>query len=197
MLKTNDLLKKIVKKLKGYPNLKCIVLYGSHARGEAHKDSDIDLLIVLDVDKPIEELNKILKIIRSADKETKANIQLTNLKDKNYSLYQNVMREGIILYGKFDIGVKELKLNPYRVINYNLTKSKPKIKVMVSKRVNGTVINKDGGKKIYRYKGLREEKGVIVLPNSSLLLPEEISKGFIEFLERYDVDYKQFKVWKE
>ena len=137
-----------------------------------------------------------MKIIRSVDKETKVNIQLTNLKDKNYSLYQNVIREGIVLYGKFDIGVKELKLNPYRVINYNLAKSKPRIKVMVSKRVNGTVIKKAGGK-IYRYNGLKEEKGVIVLPNSSLLLPEELSRGFMEFLDRYDVDYKQFKVWKE
>ena len=196
MLKINDLLKKIVKKLKDYPNLKCTILYGSYARGEAHKDSDIDLLIVLDVGKPIKELDKILKIIRSVDKETKVNIQLTNLKDKNYSLYQNVIREGIVLYGKFDIGVKELKLNPYRVINYNLAKSKPRIKVMVSKRVNGTVIKKAGGK-IYRYNGLKEEKGVIVLPNSSLLLPEELSRGFMEFLDRYDVDYKQFKVWKE
>jgi len=196
MLKINDLLKEIAKKLKDYPNLKCIILYGSYARGEAHKDSDIDLLIVLDVGKPIKELDKILKIIRSVDKETKVNIQLTNLKDKNYSLYQNVIREGIVLYGKFDIGVKELKLNPYRVINYNLAKSKPRIKVMVSKRVNGTVIKKAGGK-TYSYKGLKEEKGVIVLPNSSLLLPEELSRGFMEFLDRYDVDYKQFKVWKE
>src|SRR3989338_5618281 len=112
MLKINDLLKEIAKKLKDYPNLKCIILYGSYARGEAHKDSDIDLLIVLDVGKPIKELDKI------------------------YSLYENVIREGIVLYGKFDIGVKELKLSPYRVINYNLAKSKPRIKVMVSKRVN-------------------------------------------------------------
>ena len=195
MLKINSLLKEIVRKLRGYPNLKAIVLYGSYAREEATKESDIDLLIVLDVAKPIKELNKILKIIRSADKELKVNVQLTNLKDRNYSLYQNIMREGIVLYGGFDVGVKELRLEPYRVINYNLAKSKPNIKVLVSKRVNGTVIRRKG--KTYKYKGLKDEKGVIVLPNSSLLLPESISKGFIEFLGRYDVDYRQFRVWKE
>lgn len=197
MLKIDSLLKKIVRKLKHYHNLKTIVLYGSYAREEAHKGSDIDLLVVLDVAKPIKELNNILRIIRSVDKEAKVNVQLTNLRDKNYSFYQNIMREGIVLYGRFDVGVKELKLKPYRIINYNLAKLKPNIKVMVSKRVNGTIIKKKTGKKIYKYKGLRDERGVIVLPNSSLLLPEAISKGFIEFLERYDVDYKQFKVWKE
>jgi len=195
MLKINDLLKKIVKKLKDYPNIQSIVLYGSYARGEEHQGSDIDLLIVLDIIKPIKGLNNILRIIRSVDKESKINVQLTNLKDKNYSLYQNVAREGIVLYGRFDIGVRELKLQPYRVINYNLANLEPKIKVMVSKRVNGTVIKKD--KKIYKYDGLKEENGVIVLPNSSLLLPEEVSRGFIGFLDRYNVDYKQFKVWKE
>lgn len=196
MLKLNNLLKKIVKKLKDYPNLKSIVLFGSHAREEAHSDSDIDLLIVLNVVKPINELNKILKIIRSVDKAAKINVQLTNLTDKNYSLYQNVMREGLVLYGNFDLGVKELKLKPYRVINYDLTNLEPKIKVMVSKRVNGTIIKTNTGK-IYEYKGLKSEAGVIVLPNSSLLLPETISRGFVEFLERYNVNYKQFKVWRE
>ena len=34
-----------------------VILFGSHARGEAGPDSDIDLLVVLDDDAPPEKLN--------------------------------------------------------------------------------------------------------------------------------------------
>lgn len=199
MLKRNELIKKVVRKLRDYPNLKAIVLYGSYARKEETKESDIDLLVVLDVKKPIYELKEILKIIRQVDKENKIALQLTNLKDGNYSLYQKILREGKVLIGKFDIGVKELKLKPYKVINYDLSKLKPAVKVKVSKRVNGSLTKKriKGKVKEYRYKGLKDETGVIVLPNSSLLLPEDVAKGFIQFLEINNVSYRQFNVWKE
>lgn len=49
----------------------------------------------------------------------------------------------------------------------------------------------------YRYKGLKDEKGVIVLLNSSVLLPEETANGFIQFLDITDLKYRQFNVWKE
>lgn len=199
MLKKNELIKKVVKKLRDYPNLKAIVLYGSYAKGEATKESDIDLLIVLDVEKPIYELKNILKIVRQVDKENKISLQLTNLKDGNYSLYQKVLREGKALTGKFDVGLNELKLRPYKVINYDLSNLKPAVKVKVSKRVNGSLIKKriKGKVKEYKYNGLKDEKGVIVLPNSSILLPEEIANGFIQFLDINNVRYKQFNVWKE
>ncbi len=38
------------------PRLRHLVLFGSHARGEAHPDSDVDLLVVLD--GPVESLKE-------------------------------------------------------------------------------------------------------------------------------------------
>ena len=195
----NKLIEKIAKKLKDYPNLKAVVLYGSYARGEAAYDSDIDLLIVLNIKKPVYELKNILKIVRQVDKENKISLQLTNLKDGNYSFYQKVLREGKVLIGKFDAGINELKLQPYKVINYDLSSLKPAVKVKVSKRVNGSLTKKRvrGQVKEYKYKGLKDDKGVIVLPNSSVLLPEETANGFIQFLDINNVKYRQFNVWKE
>lgn len=45
MLTFQQKLNKIIERIKPY-NPQKIILYGSHARGEARKDSDIDLLII-------------------------------------------------------------------------------------------------------------------------------------------------------
>jgi len=41
------------------PRLKGLVLYGSHARGEATEDSDLDVLFILDdFESPVAEINR-------------------------------------------------------------------------------------------------------------------------------------------
>jgi len=47
-----DLLNRVV----NYFHPRRVVLFGSHARGEARSDSDIDLLVILDDDAPAEKL---------------------------------------------------------------------------------------------------------------------------------------------
>lgn len=84
-------------------NLRCLILYGSHARGEADEGSDIDILIVLEVlDDPEAELSRIDPI--ASDLCLKYDVLLTfevisarDYLDWNTPLLLNIRREGIAL----------------------------------------------------------------------------------------------------
>ena len=81
------------------------ILYGSEARGDARRDSDIDLLILVDKDKiPVEEEKEIIGRLSDFSLETGIIISSIILPKSNWEnrpfktpFYINVMNEGIIL----------------------------------------------------------------------------------------------------
>lgn len=92
-------------------NLKTIILYGSYARGDCKKNSDIDIMILTDLDneKIIEYRNKIWDC--AYDYEYENNVIISPLiKNIDYfnswidakPFYMNVMKEGVVLDGKKD-----------------------------------------------------------------------------------------------
>ncbi|MCL4458155.1 MAG: nucleotidyltransferase domain-containing protein [Nitrospirae bacterium] len=55
----------IAKKLKEEYRAKEVILFGSYARGEAHEDSDIDLLVIADTKERLHErIATVLKLLR-------------------------------------------------------------------------------------------------------------------------------------
>jgi predicted nucleotidyltransferase len=95
-------LKKILHKIA--PNA-MVILYGSEARGDAHLDSDIDLLILLDKEKiTSQERRAITYPLYDVEFETGVIISpkvfSKRLWDEKFSItpfYHNVMKEGILL----------------------------------------------------------------------------------------------------
>ncbi|PIP40922.1 DNA polymerase subunit beta [Candidatus Desantisbacteria bacterium CG_4_8_14_3_um_filter_40_12] len=89
--------------------LKNVILYGSYARGNYNKESDIDVMALVDISN--EELSKYYGIVVDAifDLEIEHGIIISVIK-KNYQdynkylnilpFYKNVYNEGINIYGR-------------------------------------------------------------------------------------------------
>ena len=88
--------------------LKKIILYGSYARGDFKSDSDIDIMILTDLedDEILEYRNKIWDCAYDIEFDNEFNIKLSplvkNIDKFNYWLpilpfYMNVQKEGVIL----------------------------------------------------------------------------------------------------
>ena len=186
------LIKDAVESLKDLENLKAIILFGSYSRGEEDRRSDIDLLVIIDSEQPKKYLKEVVERISKLDKEGIISPRLTNLKDYDPGFFQNVLREGKVLFGSLVVDNKKLALRPYRLVNYDLSTLDNSKKVRISRRVYG-YISKKGNKK-YEYKGLKDEEGIFVYPNSTVLIPED-GLGFIGFLKRENVPFKEKKIW--
>ena len=106
----NELLQKVAEHSKEVfgDKLKSVILYGSYARGDYDEESDIDVMIMVDL--PPEELARYREIV--IDYCVDLNIEhLVVIMPKLQSLplfeqwknalplYQNVIREGVVVYG--------------------------------------------------------------------------------------------------
>ena len=90
--------------------LKRIILYGSYARGDFNKHSDIDIMLLTDFnDVEIEEYrDRILDIAYDIEWDNDFTVTLSplvknidkyNKRTNVIPFYHNVQREGVVLYG--------------------------------------------------------------------------------------------------
>ena len=88
-------------------NLKCLILYGSLAKGTARQTSDIDLLAVFD--KSDKKIRKTLAdIMGTLETERSITVLSTSLEDfqkEKIPLYTAVKKEGKVIYGNADMSV--------------------------------------------------------------------------------------------
>jgi hypothetical protein len=89
------------------PKLDHLILHGSVVRGEEDKRSDVDLLLIFDTDEDPEKTEladiahrEIGRAFTDAKCERRAQMVLINLKGVDKSFFENVAREGLIIWGK-------------------------------------------------------------------------------------------------
>jgi len=108
VLNTLSKVKKSVKAVFG-DKLKKIILYGSYARNEQDNESDLDIMLLVDLS--MEELNKYAKLLTKVtlklEMESECLISIMETSYENYNkyldvlpFYMNIDNEGIQVYGR-------------------------------------------------------------------------------------------------
>jgi predicted nucleotidyltransferase len=168
-------------------NLKEIILFGSAAKNEVKKDSDIDIFIdVKSIKKKFQkEIDETLEgfyrsrealLFKTRGVDNKINIKIGKLEEWK-DLKSSIEATGIVLYGPYIGGKVEGK--KYVIISWN----------RIGKN-RGAFLNKvygfrSNGK---RYQGILEKMGGRKIGKSAIMIPIEAKSDLISSIKNHDVD---------
>jgi len=171
--------------------IKNIILFGSAARGEAGKESDIDIFIdgalkEADADKLVPAFYKTdsYKKWGMLGVKNEINAIAGNL-DEWDVLKQSIADKGIVLYGRY----KEVPENARRMVLFSWEEIKPNSnRVLFNKRMFG--FNHYGK----RYEGLLAQAGGKKVGKGAVIVPEERHKEVLELFRKHDIKWNMRKV---
>jgi predicted nucleotidyltransferase len=197
--KTSKLITEIIKISKKHSQIGTVIIFGSVARNQAGKQSDLDICMILK-NKTLKNSisNQMLNLEEKYDKNI--NLIFTNSSYKNLDrqFIETLIREGIVIYGKKpDVSIKQLKLEPYEIIKYDLSKLNQSKKMKIKRLLYGIKTKKRYKGKIYERKqiGLVEKFGGIRIGIASILIPEKMSWDVEKILRDQGVYLRKITIW--
>ncbi len=175
-------------------NIDKIILFGSAARGEAGKDSDVDIFIDIEKSTKSEEkeIRKILDgfyksrealIFKSRGIDNKINLIIGRLDDWK-DLKESIESTGMVLYGNYvPSGIKGKK---HAIISWD----------KIGKN-RGAFLNKIYGVKIgeKKYQGLLEKLGGKKLGKSTIIIPIQHREEILKEVRNYEVNARVIEVY--
>ena len=191
------LLEDFVARVRSFPEVMAVVLFGSFARKDIDRRSDIDLLVVVDRKDPGSLRSELARIISDMKPHREIAPILTNLGDLEPSFLKNVFEDGIVLHGKLVLSPAHLGLRPQVMIAYDLSGLTRTQKVHVSRLIHGYESRKlvSGKPRTYRYPGLKDRYGAVVISRSAILLKPEEANRFSRELELRKVPFSRWDVY--
>ncbi len=186
----------LLNNLKNINNIERVVLFGSVARDDATKDSDIDLFVESKKEsvKFKDEINKIEKnfyhsrealLFKVNGIENKINIKIGVLKDWK-DLYKSIASTGIILYGPYE--AKELP----KEVNHKIIIYWDKIE-----KNRGSFLNKIYGFRLKekQYAGLLLKFNGKRIGKSCIIIPSIYKEDILKLLKEHKVHGKTIDVF--
>jgi len=197
--KTNELIEDIKKSSKNYSEIETAIIFGSVARDQAGKESDLDICIILKNENLKSNIsNKILDLEEKYDKNI--NLVFTNPSFKNLDrqFIETILREGIVVYGKKpDASIQQLELEPYEIIKFDLSNLDHSKKMKIKRLLYGIKTKKKYKGKIYtnKQKGLVEKLDGLRIGIASIMIPEKKSWEIENILRENGVSLRKITIW--
>ena len=185
----------LIYNLKNFDNVSRIILFGSGARGDENKESDVDIFIETNKKTKIfeNEIEKITEnfyksrealIFKSKGINNKINVIVGELKEWK-ELKKSIESTGIVLYGKFQTSINK-EGRKYSIFYWdNIKKNR------------GAFLNKIYGFKVSEkeYSGLIERFNGRKLGKSCIMIPIEHRDEIIKLFKHYGVNAKVIDVY--
>jgi predicted nucleotidyltransferase len=200
-----DAIFEFAKQVSNIPKIYGVFLFGSVAKGEADKKSDIDFLIVLDTQQDpdlMDERNEVSQIALDLEKKFDRNVQLVFSNSRfdklDRQFIEDVLREGIVLFGRpLMMASNNVGFSPYVLIHYELTGLSSSDKMRVKRALYGYETRRAFKGKTYtsKAKGLINELDGKRTGIASILLPHRKSRPVLETLERFGAKIRKEMVW--
>ena len=197
--KTNNLIEEIKDVSKKYLEIESAIIFGSVARDQAGKESDLDVFIILKNESTKRNIsNKILDLEEKYDKNINLVFTDSSFKDLDRQFIETILREGITIYGKTpDASIQQLELEPYEIIKFDLSNLDQSKKMKIKRLLYGIKTKKKYKGKIYTNKqaGLVEKLGGLRIGIASILMPEKKSWELENVLRENDVSLRKITIW--
>ena len=182
-------------------SIKQIIVFGSVVRGDFDKESDVDIFVDTKNSSAIESIvRKVLNEFYSHSRQTWVLRGVENQikpivgdldSDKWSALKREIISNSLLLYGKYKELPENLKL--FVLMNYDISKLKPKEKVRFSRTVFG--YRQTQGKKQYNISGLIHELGGIKIGKNAIIVPKENQRKIYEFLSKSKASFEIREAW--
>ena len=198
-----------VNRLGEVPHLRAAILFGSVAKGDVHKKSDIDILLLFEMsgNPETKREGKIVHEIASEISKKRGlehsfsfvMYNVSEIESAGMTFLRKAMEEGIGIWVRTD-AVVPAKLKSHlvarRIISYSLSGLSPKKKMTVHRALYGYRVVKKVGDKEYvnESPGLIEDVGEKLGPGIVMVDPRR-AEDVIYVLQRYGADFKSRDVW--
>ena len=186
-------------------NVLYVLLFGSVAKGKADIESDIDLLVVLETDKPLFQLpekEQILEIAFQLEKKYNHDIQVivTNRQYDGLDSYfvQKVFGEGHLLYARCaQIVLDNMSLEAYTFVGFDLNELSQEKKMKLCHKLYGRPISQTYRDKRYvqQHEGLLVQLGGQRLGRDAFLVPKRHLSSIEQLFDAFGVIYRTIDAW--
>ncbi len=180
--------------------IRTIVLFGSAVRGQADKESDVDIFIDVTDEKIEKKINDIKEKFYQSYK-SKSYWNLLGVKNKIHCLagklkewkplQRSIIADGITLFGKY---CAEVKTEHWYL--FMITQGKSRKRSLSFWRALYGYTQKSGKKK-YVQEGLLKEYGGIKLARGVVIVPARYANTLSRYLEEQQISYRLMAFWKE
>jgi hypothetical protein len=173
------------------------VLFGSYARGEHGRASDVDLLFVVRGEGPLEQREPgrlALQLAGEAEAKFRLPMHLAPMlaaaeqpDQLGDELVGSIWREAVILYAEASwlASIQPEGLAPWTLVRFSVARAEPRERVRLSRRLHG-----------HGARPALIRPPALMVGRGALLVPAEIRQQVIEALDEAGATYDLIEVWR-